>query len=65
MKKYRVWHGEQRRSEMYEIVEARNGNEAKQKVKDMFPGHKISACWLIERTKAKEIDCTKAEKLWT
>jgi len=42
MKKYRVWHGEKCRSEMYEIVEARNGNEAKQKVKDMFPDHKIS-----------------------
>lgn len=47
MKKYRVWHGEKHRSKMHEIVEARNGNEAKQKVKDMFPGHKISACWLI------------------
>ena len=49
MKKYRVWHGERYGEKKPEIVEAKNGSEAKQKVRDMFPDHKISTCWLIER----------------
>lgn len=63
MKKYRVWHGERYGVKEFEIVEAKNGNEAKQKAKYMFPDHKISTCWLIAEEKPEiEIVCTKAEK---
>lgn len=54
MKKYRVWHtadkicGKFSNKQKTEI-EANNGVEAKAKVKAMFPGHRVSACWLIEK----------------
>jgi hypothetical protein len=50
MRTYRVWHKKDRYTESEcEIVAATNGKEAKQKVKAMFPEHKVTTCWLITK----------------
>lgn len=50
MNKYRVWHSAGRYcTKVKGIITANSGKEARLIVKDMFPGHKVSSCWLIEK----------------
>lgn len=54
MKKYRVWHTDKKICSKFDTkekteVEAKNLADARAKVKAMFPTHRVSACWLIEK----------------
>ena len=58
-KLYRAWHTDKKTCSKFDTkwllieekteVEAKNLAEAKTKVQAMFPDHRITACWLIEK----------------
>lgn len=53
-KVYRVWHTEKKNCSKFDTKEieevgAANIKEARQKVQDMFPAHRITSVWLIEK----------------
>lgn len=54
MKRYRVWHTNKKHCGKFDTkekteVEAKNLKEARIKVQNMFPGHRISTVWLITK----------------
>lgn len=51
---YRVWHTDKKICSKFDEkqiskVTASNVKEAKQKVLEMFPGHRVTSVWLIEK----------------
>lgn len=51
---YRVWHTDKKNCSKFdekqiEKVTASNVKEAKQKVLEMFPGHRVTSVWLVEK----------------
>lgn len=53
-KRYRAWHTDKKICSKFDTkekaeVEAKKLADARAKVKAMFPTHRVSACWLIEK----------------
>lgn len=53
-KMYRVWHTEKKNCSKFDTkeineVSAANLKEAKQIVQEMFPTHRITSAWLVEK----------------
>jgi len=51
LKKYRIWHSPSgsRYLKQAETVEAYNGKDAQQIVRDKFPGHKVGQAILVKK----------------
>ncbi|TYQ16833.1 UNVERIFIED_CONTAM: hypothetical protein Cloal_3408 [Acetivibrio alkalicellulosi] len=51
---YRVWHTQKKNCSKFDTkeiqkVNASNVREAKEKVQEMFPEHRITSVWLVEK----------------
>ncbi|MDQ2086373.1 hypothetical protein RBH29_08015 [Herbivorax sp. ANBcel31] len=51
---YRVWHTDKKSCSKFDEkevdkVNASNVKEAKEKAREMFPGHRVTSVWLVEK----------------